>query len=207
MPYHFDFFTRELRTFHRCRQHKDRASQNEQTVETLGSHLEETVRFSFVVQDFVSQLLTSPSFSPSPLPPSPSLLQTLELEQLRTKLTKSTRENFRHEAEIGTLSAYVNLSSPLSMCTSVQSAVLHQVQSSITVGPRAKHSCNYIYCHNVVHLSPELRDCVLMVFPLPCAQEDERVGASTCPSQDHESGTHQLCTRCLLHSFVWGTDH
>ena len=138
MPYHFDFFTRELRTFHSCRQHKDRASQNEQTVETLGSHLEETVRFSFVVQDFVSQLLTSPSFSPSPLPPSPSLLQTLELEQLRTKLTKSTRENFRHEAEIGTLSAYVNLLSPLSLCTSVQSAVLHQVQKFNNGWPQSK---------------------------------------------------------------------
>ena len=30
------------------RQHKDRAAQNEQTVETLGSHLEETVRFGEV---------------------------------------------------------------------------------------------------------------------------------------------------------------
>ena len=69
MPYHFDFFMRELRNFHLCRQHKDRASQNEQTVETLGSHLEETVRLSCVVQDLVSQLLTSLSF----LLPPPSL--------------------------------------------------------------------------------------------------------------------------------------
>lgn len=48
-----------------------------------------------------------------------SFYQTSELEQLRTKLTKSMREKFRHEAEIGTLSAYVFffLAIPTCMCS------------------------------------------------------------------------------------------
>lgn len=43
------------------RQHKDRAAQNEQTVETLGSHLEETVRFGEVLSWPTLLVLSAPT--------------------------------------------------------------------------------------------------------------------------------------------------